>query len=124
MEFQPTSRALFGPGVWESLVWSCKDALWYILKNRTTKDKVLLTTMPDHQLDHDLVTESNLRTRRQGLNEYSIVYYFDVVITCATEWIATCKKSDDLVSSLRPTANTFGENVSVTKPKLCCVWNS
>jgi len=34
------------------------------------------------QPDHDLVMETKLRTRRQGLNESSIDYYFDVMHLC------------------------------------------
>ena len=34
------------------------------------------------QPDHDLVTETKLRTRRQGLHESSIDYYFDVMHLC------------------------------------------
>jgi Family of unknown function (DUF5641) len=44
--FNPPAAPHFG-GVWERLVRSCKDALWFVLRDRTTKDEVLLTAMAE-----------------------------------------------------------------------------
>ena len=74
--FNPPAAPHFG-GVWERLVRSCVDALWFVLQDRTTKDEVLLTAMVEveaHLNDRPLTHVSVDPSEPEAITPNHLIY--------------------------------------------------